>query len=172
MPFFASPWQGIATDLDNEYSEEYLYHQSFRNDNFLASLVPQNNTFFGTKVLNIFIAQRAYGWRECGNPINREFVWPPEGFQDSLDLYLATRERFASYTTMIWVDYWTAVRNQSFYPGSDWLMMMDQTNDAIQEFCSTTPGFQYMGKIESQVEASFFHSYIDDFYGTPSYKSG
>lgn len=170
MSFFPSPWKGIATTLDVKYDKDYFYYQKFKHDNFLASLVPDTEDFFGTKVFNIFIAQRPYGWKECGGPNQRQFQWPPDGFQESLDRYLLVKDRFASFKTYIWVDYWTALENRTINPASDWVTMMDDTNAAIEAFCTATPGFTYMGKIESQVEPNFFFEQIEEFFGTPAYK--
>lgn len=164
---FQSPWQDIGDQLDSKYSDKLFYHQRFKDDNFLKILVPLEediDKFFGTKVKNLFIAQRAYGWVPCVPPDEQqlEFRWPPDGFDELRELYLQYRDRFASYETLIWVDFWSAQMQTDIIPTTEWLEMMEQTDEAIQEFCDTTPGFTYMGRITEQVEPNFFYQYIEE----------
>ena len=171
---FESPWEPIGDLLDETFETQKFYHQAFDGDNFLEVLTPlegDETTFYGTNVLNVFIAQKAYGWRMCGDdPNQRTFEWPPEGFEEARTRYLESRSRWPSYQTLIWVDFWTPTQNQSFFPASEWLTMMEDTDAAIQEFCNTTEGFVYMGRIESQVEPIFFEEAITAFFGSPAYR--
>lgn len=171
---WTSPWPTVGVELDTTtYQDDLFYHQGYKGDNFLEILVPKAedvDKFFGTHVLNIFIVQRAYGWVECGDPNQREFQWPPPGFEEARARYLACKERFASYKTLIWVDFYSAALAQLENPETDWPNMMEDTRDAIQQFCSNTEGFEYMGDIESQVPASFFHAKIDEFLGEQPYR--
>ncbi len=170
---FPSPWEPIALILEETFPREAISHEAFSGDSFLEILVPtteQSGKFFGTNIFNIFIAQKAYGWIQCGDsPNQRQFNWPPEGFLEARDRYLADLDRWPSYKTFIWVDFWTPSLNLM---GNDWLSMMDQTDSAIQDFCDTTEGFTYMGRIESMVEAPFFTDAITEHFGTRAYKTG
>lgn len=173
MPFFSSPWEPIAITLQEQFEIEDFEYEAFSNDNFLETLVPtteESGKFFGTNIFNIFIAQKAYGWVQCGEPNQREFQWPPTGFTEARQRYLDNLDRWPSYKCFVWVDFWTAQQNQGFYPTSDWLSMMEQTRTAIEEFCNTTQGFTYMGRIDSQVEAGFFEEVVTEFFKERKYK--
>lgn len=173
MPW-SSPWVSIGNELDDvTFKKDIFYHQAWKGDNFLELLVPKEEhktRFFGTHVLNIFIAQRAYGWVDCGTPDQYEFDWPPPGFEEARARYLECKDRFASYNTLIWVDKYSASLAQTINPSTDWPSMMDQTASAIQSFCASTPGFVYMGEIESQVPPSFFEEKIQAFLGSQPYR--
>lgn len=171
---WSSPWPSVGNALDTTtYKDHMFYHQAYQGDNFLELLVPQagdETKFFGTHVLNVFIAQRFYGWVNCGDPDQYEFSWPPAGFEVSLARYLACRERFASYKTLVWVDRYSAQLGVSENPSTDWPSMMNDTGAAIENFCASTPGFEFMGYIDSQVPPSFFEAKINEFLVPQPYK--
>lgn len=172
---WTSPWPSIATELDTVTFKDFMfYHQAYKGDNFLELLVPQSgheDKFFGTHVLNIFIAQRFYGWVDCGDPDQYEFSWPPPGFEATRNRYLACKDRFASYKTLVWVDKYSALLGQIENPETDWPTMMDDTASAIEDFCNNTDGFEYMGVLTSQVPPSFFEEKIKEFLGEQPYRN-
>jgi hypothetical protein len=171
---WVSPWPAVGDSLDTTtFKNDMFYHQAYQGDNFLELLVPKvgdETKFFGTNILNIFIAQKAYGWVNCGRPDEYSFSWPPAGFDDMRNRYLACKDRFASYSTLIWVDTYSALLARAINPSTDWPTMMAQTRDAIIDFCSNTPGFSYMGEIGSAVPPSFFEPYIQTFLGDQPYR--
>lgn len=194
-----SPWPDIGNELDNFYLNssdghpEYFFHQAYNKDDFLYCLVPAptwehpdqgtlsnaQNIFFGTKILNIFIAQKPYGWVPGGGEGGGgySFAWDDPGSAWTLKVndFIAQLnhcyKRFPYYHTKIYVDMWTALRVQAECPQSDMPQMMCRTATKLKELCLTTKGFEWGGIIRSQVPADYFKPTIDAFYGNPLYKS-
>jgi hypothetical protein len=165
-----SPWPAIGNDLKNLYVDqagEFFTHQAFPNDNFLHGLLPKlehMEKFFGCHVGQIFIVQKAYGWRKVGDDF--EFSWPPDpaNFDTLVASYLQNRQRFASFTTWVWGDKWSAQMAKDEDPNNRWLELMAMTIPAVASFCSSTEGFEYMGDIEGPVSYAFFQEKIDEHF--------
>lgn len=199
-PAHKSVWPSIGKQLDTYYSTqsnghpEYFYQQSYDNDDFMYILVPALqwnhptlgtidclNSFFGTKVLNIFIAQKPYGWKasggEGGGSGPSTFVWDDPSSDYSIkvaafiDQLNKSYNRFPLYRTRIYVDMFTALQVQSLCPNSDMPQMMCRTANKLKALCQTTFGFEWGGIITDQTSMEYFQPVIDAFYGNPEYKT-
>ena len=178
-----SPWPDIGDVLDTMFEKEYFFHQGFKNDNFLDVLFPPEKwtdrngdehditeQFFGTKMLNIFIVQKDYGFEGDEN------TWDDPGseFSQMIEEYVQRwtlqYPRFTDYTTHIYIDLWSAQKVKDENEESTLLDNLIALAPRFEQFCNDTPGFEYKGFIEEQVEANFFEESIKEFYGTPAYK--
>jgi hypothetical protein len=172
-----NPWPDVGDELDDLYNKRFFYHQGYYRDEWWNCVIPNEDNFFGTKVLNIFIAMKPYGWTQGVGETEDQwhFDWgdPDSSYtlavQDARTRWVAVQNRFPYYKTNIYVDTYRA--NQQFIecPQSDVRRMMTRTTDMFQDFCATTPGFEFKGVISSMVPASFFQEEIDEFYANPIY---
>lgn len=180
-----SPWQDTANALDLQYASEYLFPNRYRADNPFQILFPPvsvtsssgvgvdiTDSFFGTKVLNIFIIQQPYGW------VDDTFEWGTVGspFETAVSAAILTwnttqAKRFPYYKCLVFADFWTL--NKDPTPDAELQEYIDKFEDTVDKFKEVIPtitGFQYGGDLNSQVEASFFAPYIDAFFAKPRYK--
>ncbi len=165
-----SPWPAAGAQLDNTFKKEMFYHQGFKNDKFWKCFIPDDDDFFGVKVLNIFIAQKPYGWTKTGDDWNFD-DWPPEGMTEAIDKFNTTRENFAEYKTLIYVDFWTAEEIQRDHPESEIVDMMTKTDEVLHSLCDASPDFlEYAGQLHSAYEGSYFEARIREFFGTPAFR--
>lgn len=175
-----SPWPAIGAELDTFYAKDYFYAFDVGDDNFMTALVPSKTwnhptlgvidcegKFFGTKVLNIFIAQKPYGW------VGNNFVWGDSSSDYSqqinatADQIVSDYNRFPYYHTIVYGDLYTV--SNSGCP--DIIDKMRRTIAKLASFSSSVAGFEYGGTIDSQVPSDFFKERIDKFYGKPLYKT-
>lgn len=161
-------WNAVMEQLAARYQKQYYTPERIPQENPLEFLVVRQDVeqFFGTKVLNIFICGKNYGWVfEDG-----EFVenWPPEGYLEAVDKHIATYKQYALYYTFVWVDFTWVYELMDANPESRIEEMMEAVDQHMKDLCEFLAdyGFVYMGRIEEAVEGSYFEELINNFLAT------
>lgn len=162
-------WSDLSRRLEaNEYGKYYFTGEKFKADNPLECLVvlPGVESFYGTRVLNLFIVSRPYGWEKNEDGEWGE-NWPPEGFDDAVIRHVATYEKFTSYKTWIFMDYNFVRKLEERVPDTRIREMMDATKTRLQDLCNSLVGYGFkMGPdIENEVGAEFFAPYLNTHFG-------
>lgn len=151
-----SPWPAVGESLSN--LNKLFVHQAHPEESWIKPFVPLVDEFFATKVVNIFIMQKPYGWVET--ELN---TWTFEGFgaefEEDLAKLITNIDKFPFYRLLIWVDMATPELIRQQCPASDILQMMNKTASAVAGLANDF--IKYMGKLDSIQPASYFQPFID-----------
>ena len=161
-----------ASSLKSSYSKQYFDFQYFDTENPLDNLVclPGKEKFFGTKVLNLFVVGKPYGWKRKDPPPSEgskwEFDWPPPRYEAALARHKATYKLFASYKTYVWTDWILVKKVMDADEDSDFEDMMETTEDKIKEMCNKLSkyGFKFVKRLESDPGLGYFQNYLKTLY--------
>lgn len=152
--------RSLKNDRQNRYFHPYNWLDP--QDNFLKSVEPISDEFFGVKVYSILIIGKNYGWQT-----EDDFVWPPnQEFVNSQQNIIQRFPNFTKYIVDIYMDFILVNRVMEATPSSKFRDQMEQLEEQIIQFCNemTDYGFNYQGRIESEVDYTFFQTSIDNFY--------
>lgn len=158
-------WDEVGKELqDNKYKKRYLTPEQYdKLPNPLENLVvPVGiDSFFGTKVCNIFIVAIPFGWKS-----STEEEWPPPGYEDAKQRHKDTYDKFAKYETHVYMDFNIVKKIMAEEPESKFEEMMQTTKAHMQSMCADLSeyGFKMEGDITGDVTASHFYEVIDAFY--------
>lgn len=150
-------WPTVTDQLKIIYNDHYLTYERSEEENPLALLVPKVDQFFGPKILNIFI-------------VGQPYEWPHVDLEAAKTKHKELFEKFTKYKTLIWMDFNIVNLVMADSPASNFRDQMIETEGHIEDLCEELAdfGFEYMGRIETAVEASYFQEYLDTFYGVDS----
>lgn len=161
-------YAAIGSTLEASYSApRYFNYLAPQDTDPLAALVPLvgMERCFGTKVRNLFVVRKPYGWSNAsaGGEFGT-YSWPPAGYEDSKARLIEAYPYFASYETLVWMD--LSFDCGDCPDGSSYCDMMLQTEEGIEAMCTELAdyGFTYMGPITDGIDESFFEPYIDEHF--------
>lgn len=165
-------WSDLGQLLEGtNYEKYYFTAEKYKADNPLENLVvlPGIESFFGPKVLNLFIVSKPYGWKKNGDG-EWEENWPPEGLNDAVARHQASFEAFRYYKTYIFIDFNFARKLKERVPDSRIEEMLTATKNRLATLVSEQLGeygFEMGPDIQNEVGAEFFAPYLDlHFTGT------
>jgi hypothetical protein len=160
-------WDDLGAELVSDYAPRYLTPEKIDGENPLDPFVAKDDLdhFFGTKVLNIFIVGKPYGWTFDGSTWTDN--WPPPGLSDAITKHIATYEKYTKYQTLVWIDFGIVDLIMESNPSSRFEEMMVAVSGHMSDLCTTLAdyGFIFMGDITSPPD---FTPYINEFYGITS----
>ena len=167
MPINYTIWNDLGTQLELYYKKRYFTPERYVADNPLENLVvlPGIEQFFGTKVFNIFIVSVPYGWVKDEDGIWVE-NWPPEGFEEAKSRHIANYDKFTSYVTYIYMDYYIVQLMEAQSANTRMREMMDQTKVRLTDLCSELVdyGFFMREDLNDPKDINYFKPVIDNFY--------
>ncbi len=167
MTFDYDIWQKVGDQLaEFKWKKHYLQPEQYAKGNPMEVLTPPSyiTTFFGTKVLNIFIVGIPYGWTQSGTDWTED--WPPEGFDDLVTSHKLNYSQFTKYETHIYMDFNLVKKIMADSPDSKFETMMTAVKGHMENLCNDLAeyGFKLEADITSEVDADFFKDIIEAFY--------
>lgn len=156
-------WEEIAVALDLYYEKAYLtLEQNEMAHPLVALAVPEGTeSFFGTKTQSLFIAAIPFAWEKVDGVWQDN--WPPPGYADAVIRHNEKYSEFAIYKAKVWTDFNIVAQVMAANPFSRFQEMMEAVDTHMQEMCAECQGFEYMGRIESTIEYTYFVPIIDAF---------
>lgn len=183
-----SPWGEIGSSLDVLYPNDYFFKNKYRAQNPFTLLFPPltvpgagggsvdiRNSFFGTKMLNIFIIQKPYGY-DGDEDDGIDWDDPDSTWSRAVDGAIQTwntvqARRFPYYKTLVFADWWSLER----VPDPDPFLIdyIAKFGKSVAKFKSVIPsitGFEYAADLHEAVGEGYFQEYITSHFGSPKYK--
>lgn len=167
MPLIYDHWPGVGTGLAAAHPRKYVTRQGYVANDPLEHLVVRATTpkFFGTQVLNLFVAGVPYGWAKDGSGVWQD-NWPPDGLTQSVADHQATHPKFSYYRTVIFMDYNFVRVVEEDNPDSRLREMMDAVELHFLDLIPDLPGFEMGPRVETPVGPDFFSGYAGPFFAS------
>jgi hypothetical protein len=140
----------IGPELEARYKTDEMrkksnYFDNVDTDEFLSSVTPVHDLFYGTKVRHYLVLSYPY-------------EWPPPGYDDNVEKIKKYYDQFELYEVFVYIDGVT-LDTTSDPVVTDFVSNVESMCEELSEY-----GFRYNGVIESEIEADYFFDEIDEFY--------
>jgi hypothetical protein len=168
-------WSQVAVGLENYYHErnsnrpsQYYCFIPQTLTNPLAGITPFHAQFFGPKVCIIFIVSKAYG--VTGDQGHQSISWPPPGYADSMQTLRDLFWQWSKFELNFFGDALLGQKAADADPdgGSKFQILLNTVFNNMETDCSTMQnyGWNWRGRISSEVTASDFTDLINSFYAS------